>query len=198
MQQFTPDWKNNLIFCTSTEARDLLQRCNLQMLLLVPSELNSLKPRTLYSAQHHESILKFRKHASTERYMDIQDLISAHTTRRLIISTALNRMHDPTALPINLLDIRPVRQNVLPGKLDNLIDYSILSEATEYGGMSNHSDALPTDLSNKTGFALWGKRGDGLSPWSTNTASTPAICVNPDRNFGSHGHSTPLNARNGL
>ncbi|KAI4715170.1 hypothetical protein J4E89_000857 [Alternaria sp. Ai002NY15] len=160
IQQSTPDWNNNLIVCTSTEARDLLQRFTLQIPLHVPSELNnSPSPRILYSAQHYEAVLKFRKHASTEPYMDVQDLTSKNITRRLTISTALKRMSDPTALPINLLDIRPVRQNVLPWELDNLTDYSILSEATEYGGMSNHSDPNPSDLSSKTGFALWGKQG---------------------------------------
>ncbi|KAI4920228.1 hypothetical protein J4E90_002369 [Alternaria incomplexa] len=160
IQQSTPNWENNLIICTSTEARDLLQRLTLQIPLLIPSELNnSLTLRTLYSAQHYEAVLKFRKDASAEAYMDIQDLTSKNITRRLTISTALKRMSDPTALPINLLDIRPVRQNLLPWELDNLTDYSILSEATEYGGMSNHSDPNPSDLSSKTGFALWGKRG---------------------------------------
>lgn len=158
IQQSTPNWDNNLIICTSTEARDLLHRCNLQMPLLVPSELNnSSEPRTLYSAQHYESTLKLRKHASTEPYMDIQDLTSAHITRRLTISPALNRMQNPTALPINLLDIWPIRQNVSPWELDDLTDYSILSEATEYGGMSNHSDALPTHLSQKNWFCLEGQ-----------------------------------------
>ncbi|KAI4683889.1 uncharacterized protein J4E84_006729 [Alternaria hordeiaustralica] len=160
IQQSTPNWENNLIICTSTEARDLLQRLTLQIPLLIPSELNnSPTPRTLYSAEHYEAVLKFRKHASAEPYMDVQDLTSKNITRRLTISTALKRMSDPTALPINLLDIRPVRRNVLPWELDNLTDYSILSEATEYGGMSNHSDPNPSDLSSKTGFALWGKRG---------------------------------------
>ena len=51
IQQSTPKWENNLIICTSTEARDLLQRFTLQIPLLVPSELNnSPEPRTLYSA----------------------------------------------------------------------------------------------------------------------------------------------------
>ncbi|KAI4614481.1 hypothetical protein J4E83_007135 [Alternaria metachromatica] len=160
IHQSTPNWENNLIVCTSTEARDLLQRFTLQIPLLVPLELNnSPEPRTLYSAQHYEAVLKFRKDASAEAYMDIQDLTSKNITRRLTISTALKRVSDPTALPINLLDIRPVRQNVLPWELDNLTDYSILSEATENGGMSNHSDPNPSDLSSKTGFALWGKRG---------------------------------------
>ncbi|KAI4650271.1 uncharacterized protein J4E79_009539 [Alternaria viburni] len=160
IQEPTPTWNNNIIICTSTEARDLLQRLTLQIPLLIPSELNnSPSPRALYSAEHYEAVLKFRKHASTEPYMDVQDLTSKNITRRLTISTALKRMSDPTALPINLLDIRPIRQNVLPWELDNLADYSILSEATEYGGMSNHSDPNPSDLSSKTGFALWGKRG---------------------------------------
>ena len=51
IQQPPPTWKNNLIICTSTEARDLLQHFTLQIPLLVPSELNnSPEPRTLYSA----------------------------------------------------------------------------------------------------------------------------------------------------
>jgi len=115
IQEPTPTWNNNLIVCTSTEARDLLQRSTLQIPLLVPLELNnSPEPRTLYSAQHYEAVLKFRKDAPAEAYMDVQDLTSKNITRRLTISTALKRMSDPTALPINLLDIRPVRQNVLP------------------------------------------------------------------------------------
>jgi hypothetical protein len=160
MQQPTPNWENALLICTSREARDILQRFNLRVPLLVPSELNdSPEPRTAYSKQHYQDILTFRNYARSQAYMDIQDLTSKNITRRLTITTALKRMNDHSSPPINLLDIRPVRQNVIPWELDSLTDYSILHEATEYGSMSNHSDPAPTDLSSKTGFALWGKRG---------------------------------------
>ncbi len=160
IQQSAPSWENVLVVCSSREARNLLQRFDFRVPLLIPSELNdSPEPRSLYPKQHYEDILKFRKHAKGESYMDIQDLSTKHTTRRLKTSTAFARMNDPSGLPINFLDIRPVRQNVLPWEIDGLVDYSILHEATEYGGVSNYADAAPTDLSNKDGFALWGKQG---------------------------------------
>mgnify|MGYP007098518089 CR=1 FL=1 len=125
------------------------------MPLLVPSELNdSPEPRSLIPKEHYESVLRFRKHAKSEPVMDIQDLSCKQVTRRLKMDTAFKRMNAPEGPPINFLDIRPVRRNVLPWEIDGLVNYSVLHEATEYGRMSNHADANPSDLSNKDNFAL--------------------------------------------
>ncbi|CAG5180974.1 uncharacterized protein ALTATR162_LOCUS9530 [Alternaria atra] len=160
IEQSNSDWNNALVICTSTEARNLLQRSILRVPLLVPSELDdSPEKRSLAPEAQYASILRFRKYAEGDSVINMQDLSSKQVTRPLKMDTAFKRMNVPESPPINFLDIRPVCRNVLPWELDGLLDYSVLHEATEYGEMSNYEGTNHSDLSNKDSFALWGKKG---------------------------------------
>jgi hypothetical protein len=68
-------------------------------------------------------------------------------------------MNATEVMPINFLDIQPLRHNVIPCELDGITDYSILHDATEYGSIGNEADLSPSDLSKKDGFILWRKQG---------------------------------------
>ncbi|KAG9191309.1 hypothetical protein G6011_09397 [Alternaria panax] len=123
IQQSTPDWENILSICRSREARDLLQHFDLRVPLLVVLQLNdSPEPRSFVPMAVYKNIIRFRRYAEVESNIDIQDLYPKYVTGRLEIDTAFKRMNTPGGPPINFLDIRPVRRNVLPWESEGALD----------------------------------------------------------------------------
>jgi hypothetical protein len=177
------DWRNVIVICTSREARDLLRDVNLRVPVLVLSEFNnSLEPRALLSKQRYEDTLRFCKHAGSTPNIDIQDISCKQPTHSVGLDTALKRMNAPGGMPINFLDIRPLRHHVVPWELEGIVDYGILNEATEYGGVGEDIEPSSSDLSNRDSFALWGKQG----AWSfthieENGTYTGILCEDGDK-----------------
>ncbi|PZC89228.1 hypothetical protein A1F95_10444, partial [Pyrenophora tritici-repentis] len=154
--------EGTIIICTSKQARQLLETCTLSVPLIVPQQFNNaLQPRTLLTIDQFRQQLQFRKPIRGKAWIDVQDFSNEEITQKRELDGALQHMDNPELGPINFLNIRTLRENVVPWELQGLADYRVLQEASDCAGVANDNQQ---GLNFPDSFALWGKQGTWSFP----------------------------------
>jgi hypothetical protein len=138
------------VICSSRQARRLLQTCTLSVPLIVPRKFNHApQPQKLLTSE------QFRRPVRGSAWIDVQDFSNDDITRKWELEAALQHMEDPKCGPTNFLNIRTLRENVVPLGLQGLTDYRVLQEASRRAGVGNDNQR---GLNFPDSFAPWGKQ----------------------------------------
>jgi hypothetical protein len=154
--------EGTVVICTSRQARRLLETCTLSVPLMVPRQFNDApQPQKLLTIDQFRQQLQFRRPVRGNAWIDVQDFSNDDITRKWELDAALEHMEDPKCGPINFLNIRTLRENVVPWELQGLVDYRVLQEASGRAGVGNDNQR---GLNFPDSFALWGKQGTWSLP----------------------------------
>jgi len=153
--------EGTIVICTSRQARQLLETCTLSVPLMVPRQFNDApQPPKLLTIEQFRQQLHFRKPVRGNAWIDVQDFSNDDITKKWELDAALQHMEDPECGPINFLNIRTLRENVVPWELQGLADYRVLQESGRAGVGNDNQQGLNFPDT----FALWGKQGTWSLP----------------------------------
>ncbi|EDU43474.1 hypothetical protein PtrM4_077930 [Pyrenophora tritici-repentis] len=129
---------------------------------MVPQQFNDApQPRTLLTIEQFRQQLQFRKPVRGKAWIDVQDFSNEEITQKWELDDALKHMDNSRYGPVNFLNIRTLRDNVVPWELEGLADYRVLQEASDRAGVAKDNRQ---GLNFPDSFALWGKQGTWSFP----------------------------------